>query len=820
MTKNLMIVESPAKAKTIEKYLGKDFIVKASFGHVRDLPKDDSAIDIKNNFSPKYEIIPKQVKVINELKQIIKTVDKVWLATDEDREGEAISWHLAAALGLDVHTTHRVVFNEITKTAITKAVQSPRMLDLNLVDAQQARRVLDRLVGFKLSPILWKKVKKGLSAGRVQSVAVKLVVEREREILNFVPVSSFKVVSDFLTAKKEGLKAELSHKINQSEDAIQFLESCKGAVFTVKEVEKKPGKRSPAPPFTTSTLQQEASRKLGMSVSDTMKVAQSLYESGKITYMRTDSINLSDTALQQAEVAIKQSFGEQYHQLRKFKNKNANAQEAHEAIRPTDFGVMQVEGSRNEQRLYELIWKRATASQMADAQLEKTVVDILTSTNQAIFKASGEVVLFDGFLKLYIESSDEEEDDNNTLLPPLKKGDILDMSQIVATERFTRPAARYAEASLVKKLEELGIGRPSTYAPTISTIEQRDYVEKGNREGIKREYRLHILKGNKISSSTKNEVVGVEKNKLFPTDLGMIVTDFLDKHFVNIMNYSFTASVEDEFDEIAEGKVKWQKMIAGFWAGFAETLEKTNQEADRAKSERLLGQEPGSERPIFAKLGKNGPLIQIGNTSDEEKPRFASLKSTQRIDTITLEEALELFILPRTIGEFEGKPVKAAIGRFGPYVLFGSTFVNLKTDSPYEITFERALQLYEEKLETDKNKVIRQLNDEVSILKGRWNAPYLKIGKENIPLPKEINVETLTLEDCYRLQVENMQKASKTNGQNSIQDFGEIQVLNGKYGPYIKKGKDNFKIPKDKSPETITKAECEAIIAETPKKKK
>lgn len=818
-----MIVESPAKAKTIEKYLGADFIVRASFGHVRDLPKGDNAIDIKNNFTPKYEIIDKQKKVIDELKQIIKGVERVWLATDEDREGEAISWHLAVALGLDIPTTNRVVFNEITKNAITKAIQTPRTIDINLVDAQQARRILDRLVGFNLSPVLWKKVKKGLSAGRVQSVAVRLVVEREKEIMNFTPVSSYKVIAEFLTHKKEGLKAELSHKIEKSGYAVSFLESCIGATFTVTNVEKKPSKRSPSPPFTTSTLQQEASRKLGFSVSDTMKVAQSLYESGKITYMRTDSVNLSDTALQQSEAAIKQMYGNQYHQLRKFKNKNSGAQEAHEAIRPTDFSLTKVDGTKNEQRLYELIWKRTTASQMADAQLERTIVDILTSTNQAIFKASGEVILFDGFLKLYMESHDEEEEDENAILPPLKKGDTLDLSQMIATERFTRAAARYAEASLVKKLEELGIGRPSTYAPTISTIQQREYVEKGNREGKKREYNVHTLKAGKINSAVKSEVIGQEKNKLFPTDLGMIVTDFLAKHFVEIMDYSFTAKVENEFDEIAEGKIGWQEMIAVFFKGFSVTLEKTNQEADRAKSERLLGEEAATGRPVFAKLGKNGPLIQIGNTSDEEKPRFASLKATQRLDTITLEEAMELFQLPRTLGELDGKVVRTAIGRFGPYVQVGSVFVNLKADSPYDITLERALQLYEEKLEADLNKIIRQLKEDVVILKGRWNAPYLKIGKENIPLPKDINIDTLTLEDCYRLQEENIGKASKSAAKNAIQEFGEIQVLNGKYGAYIKKGKDNFKIPKDKTPESLTKEECEAIIAAagtTTKKKK
>lgn len=824
MPKHLMIVESPAKAKTIEKYLGKDFTVRASYGHVRDLPKGDDAIDVKNQFLPKYEVLPDKQKVIKELKDLIKGVDIVWLATDEDREGEAISWHLAEALDLDVKTTNRVVFNEITKNAVSLAIQNPRIIDIDLVNAQQARRVLDRLVGFRLSPVLWQKVKSGLSAGRVQSVAVRVLAEREKEIKAFEATSSFKVTADFQTEKKENFKASLPKRIEKQADALTFLQSCIGANYTVAKIETKPTKRSPAPPFTTSTLQQEASRKLSFSVAGTMRVAQTLYEAGKITYMRTDSVNLSDTALQASEAAILQMFGQKYHQLRKFKTKSAGAQEAHEAIRPTDFSLPQIEGTKDEQRLYELIWKRTMASQMADAQLEKTVVDIVISTNKETLKAEGEVIKFDGFLKLYMESSDEEdeEDGKNTLLPLMVVGQNLNMLAMTAMERFTRPNPRYTEASLVKKLEELGIGRPSTYAPTISTIQARNYVIKENRDGVKRDYAVHVLKGGNITSTTKSEMVGTEKNKLFPTDLGMLVTDFLVQHFQKIMDYSFTAKVEEEFDEIAEGKQKWQEMIGTFFDDFLITIDKVKMEADRAKSERLLGEEAGTGKPIYAKLGRNGPMIQIGTAQDEDKPRFASLQPGQRLDSITLAEAMELFKLPRTLGELEGKTIKANNGKFGPYVQVGTVFVSLKTDSPFEISLERAIELYHAKLEADANKIMKHFKDGVQILMGRWNKPYLKMGKENIPLDKDVDVNAMTLEDCERLLAEFQSgggKAMKANA-NAIQDFGTIQILDGKYGPYIKKGKDNFKIPKDKDAKTMTKEECEAIVAETNKKKK
>lgn len=816
MPKHLMIVESPAKAKTIEKYLGNDFTVRASYGHVRDLPKGDNAIDIDNGFEPVYEILDDKVKVISELKKLIKDVDVVWLATDEDREGEAISWHLATALGLDIAHTNRVVFNEITKNAVTKAIQNPRNIDVNLVDAQQARRVLDRLVGFKLSPVLWRKIKSGLSAGRVQSVAVRLIVEREREIMQFNSVSSYRITAEFATEKGEVVRAELVSKIETKEQALAFLKACIGAIYTIKSLETKPAKRSPAPPFTTSTLQQEASRKLGFSVANTMRVAQTLYESGHITYMRTDSVNLSDTALYQAETAIKQNFGDKYHQLRKYKNKNNAAQEAHEAIRPTDFAVAQVSGKREEQALYELIWKRATASQMADAQLERTTVDIEVSTNKEIFRAVGEVIKFDGFLKLYMESTDDEEDkEGSAILPPLAIGQQLSLKEMIAMQRFTRPAPRYTEASLVKKLEELGIGRPSTYAPTISTIQNRQYVVRESKEGVKRELVKITLKSDKISEGVKTEVTGADKNKLFPTDLGMAVNDFLVKFFDKIMDYSFTAKVEEQFDEIAEGKTKWQNIIKAFYEDFEPTIAKTLKEADRERVERYLGEDPESGRPVIARLGKLSPLIQIGNTTDEEKPRYASLRSNQRIDTITLEEALELFKLPRTLGEYEDQTVKAAIGKFGPYVQIGKTFVSLKTDSAYEVTLERAIELYNLKLEADKNKILRQFNDEVSIVRGMWNKPYLKIGKENITLPKDFNYESLTLEDCYRLKEEaaTSGKKKETDSGNVLKEVGPYKILTGKYGPYFKAGNKNVSLPKDTNLDTLTEEDCKKLAA-------
>ncbi|MDX2246265.1 MAG: type I DNA topoisomerase [Bacteroidia bacterium] len=764
MPKNLLIVESPAKAKTIEKYLGSDFTVKASYGHVRDLPKGDNAIDFENGFLPKYEIIPDKKTVIKDLQELIKKHDIVWLATDEDREGEAISWHLASVLGLNVATTQRIVFNEITRTAITHAIQNPRKINQSLVDAQQARRILDRIVGFRLSPILWKKIKAGLSAGRVQSVAVRLIVEREREIIDFQAVSSYKVTADFLVNGSSVVQAELVNRLPKYKDALAFVESCKGATYKITNLETKPGKKSPAPPFTTSTLQQEASRKLSFSVNQTMRVAQTLYEAGKITYMRTDSVNLSDQALLNAEDVIKNLYGKDYHQRRQYKTKNASAQEAHEAIRPTELSINELNDMpRNEQRLYELIWKRTLASQMADAQLEKTIVDIQVSTNKAMFKAIGEVLKFEGFLKVYLESTDDENEDEETkgVLPPMKIGQELLLKEMVALERFSRPAPRYTEASLVKKLEELGIGRPSTYAPTISTIQKREYVTKDNRDGVTRELGKITLKNDQIKESKKQEITGAEKAKLFPSDLGMIVNDFLVRFFPSILDYQFTAQVEELFDEIAEGRQEWQTMISNFYETFAPQVEITQATADRAGGERELGEEPKSGKPVVARLGRYGPMIQIGTNDDAEKPRFAKLRANQRIETISLEEALELFKLPRTLGEFENEVIKVSIGRFGPYVQLGKLFASLEEgDDPYEIEFDRAVELIEKKRNAAATNVILKFNDDAQVLKGKF-GPYIKIHGNNVKIPKGVAPENLTLEDCERLLVEHKSKPAR-----------------------------------------------------------
>ena len=766
MAKNLLIVESPAKAKTIEKYLGKEFTVKASYGHVRDLPKGDDAIDVENGFEPKYEILPDKKSVINELKKLIKKAETVWLATDEDREGEAISWHLAYSLGLDLDTTQRIVFNEITKKAIQDAIENPRRIDQNLVHAQQARRVLDRLVGFELSPILWRKVKTGLSAGRVQSVAVRLIVDREREIMDFTPVPFFRVNGEFTLDKGARLKAEYPKRLDTREAAEGFLSSCIGATYTVSNLETKPAKKSPTAPFTTSTLQQEASRKLGFSVAQTMRVAQSLYEAGKITYMRTDSVNLSTQAQSQAARVIEELYGKEYAHTRQFRTKNANAQEAHEAIRPTDFSLNKVEGDRNEIRLYELIWKRALASQMADARLERTTVTIDISTNKEKLKAKGEVITFEGFLKVYLESQDEEksEDEVEGMLPPLIVGQLLDLDSLIALQRFTRSQARYTEASLVKKLEELGIGRPSTYAPTISTIQKRNYVVKESRDGTPRDYVKLVLQNDALTSETLAEMTGAEKNKLFPSDLGMVVNDFLVKYFPAILDFSFTAKVEEEFDEIAGGKKTWNEMIAGFYDDFAPHAKHIKETADRQAGERELGVDPKSGRNVIARLGRYGPMIQIGSSDEEEKPRYSKLRPNQRLETITLEEALELFKLPRILGEFEETPVKVNIGRFGPYVQLEKLFASLeKEDDPYTITLDRAIELIRLKREKEANKIIKHLSEDCQILRGRW-GPYIKIQGNNVKIPKDIAPENLTLEDCERLLEEHKSKPKKTKG--------------------------------------------------------
>ncbi|MEX0813517.1 MAG: type I DNA topoisomerase [Chitinophagales bacterium] len=757
MAKNLLIVESPAKAKTIEKFLGKDFKVTSCQGHIRDLIKGNDAIDKENDFEPKYHVSPEKQKIVTELKKLAKAAEEIWLATDEDREGEAISWHLCEELKLDPDKTKRIVFHEITKEAINNAVQNPRFIDRNLVNAQQARRILDRLVGFELSPILWKKVKPSLSAGRVQSVAVRLIVEREREVMHFEPKSSFKVTALFDIKGDKGkvskLKAESGTKFENAEAAQKFLEECLSADFTIKDIQTKPAKKTPAAPFTTSTLQQEASRKLSFSVSRTMSVAQKLYESGHITYMRTDSVNLSNSAISASAAEIEKSFGKEYVNSKNYKNKKSGAQEAHEAIRPTYFEKHTVSGSSDEERLYELIWKRTVASQMSDAKLERTTVKIDISTNKEELNAKGEVLLFDGFLKLYIESRDEEdEEEQSTMLPPLKKGEQLDLDHMFARERFTKAAPRYNEASLVRKLEELGIGRPSTYAPTITTIQKRNYVEKKDMEGDERAYRLLRLKDGQISKKTETEITGAEKQKLFPTDIGMVVNDFLLKHFKNVLDYNFTARIEEDFDVIAQGDLKWNKMIEDFYRPFHKTVEKTEEEAERASGERVLGKDPKSGRELIVRIGKYGPMAQIGKTEDEEKPKFAKLRSDQKLETITLEEAVDLFKLPRDLGEFEDKKVTAAIGRFGPYVRHDGKFVSVPKDMDvYEIKLDEAVGLIKEKREIEAKRLIKEFDGEdIQVLNGRY-GPYIKAGKKNVRIPKDKDPEALSLEEIKEL---------------------------------------------------------------------
>lgn len=754
MAKNLVIVESPAKAKTIEGYLGKDFIVKSSYGHVRDLVKKGEGVEIEHDFKPIYEISSDKKALVSELKKIAKDAETVWLATDEDREGEAISWHLFEALNLKKASTKRITFNEITKTAIHKAIENPRDIDEKLVDAQQARRVLDRLVGFEISPILWKKVKPSLSAGRVQSVAVRLIAEREKEIQAFKSKSYFKVTGNFLKGK-DPIKAELSRQLASHKEASELLAKCKPLSFNIMEVQTKPAKKQPAAPFTTSTLQQEASLKLGFSVSRTMQVAQKLYESGKITYMRTDSVNLSEQALNAAKVEITRAYGANYTETRKYKTKSAGAQEAHEAIRPTDFSAHTITADRDQERLYELIWKRAIASQMSEAQLERTTIKIGSAKLEDHFQAKGEVILFDGFLKVYLESSIEEDEDGEqeSILPAVKVGEEVSTEYIQALERFSRPPARYVEASLVKKLEELGIGRPSTYAPTISTIQKRGYVEKPDREGEERKYEILTLKKGEIKSETKTEITGREKNKLFPSDIGMVVNDFLVAHFGNIMDYHFTADVEKQFDDIANGLKSWTQMIKEFYAPFHSAVVDTLEHSERASGERELGVDPNSKKTVIARIGRFGPMIQIGHQDDEEKPRYASLKSNQSINSITLEEALDLFKLPRIVGQFEGKDMKVAVGRFGPYIQHAGAFTSIgKEDDPMTINAERAIELIEVKRLADAAKLIKTFKEdaEMQLLNGRWGA-YLKIGKNNYKLPKGAVAEELTYQQCVEI---------------------------------------------------------------------
>ncbi len=754
MPKNLVIVESPAKAKTIENYLGKDYKVTSSYGHVRDLPRGDKAVDIENGFKPTYEISADKKDVIKELKKLAKDAELIYLASDDDREGEAISWHLKEALNLDDQKTRRIVFREITKRAIENAIQNPRGIDLDLVNAQQARRILDRLVGFELSPILWKKIKTGLSAGRVQSVAVRLVVEREREIDKFKPTSSFRVTAVFPLKDGMELNAELSKRFKTIEEAREFLNALIGAEFSIADLQKKPSKKSPAPPFTTSTLQQEASRKLGFSVAQTMSLAQRLYESGLISYMRTDSVNLSDEAIQGATAEIKSEFGDQYVKVRHYKTKSSGAQEAHEAIRPTNFALLKPDLDRNSSRLYELIWKRAIASQMADAQLEKTTATIDISTREENFTATGEVIKFDGFLSVYLESTDDEEgEEQKGMLPPLQVGESLNLGVVNARESFTRHPARYTEASLVKKLEEMGIGRPSTYAPTISTIQKRNYVIKESRDGKEREYHVLKLADSNVSSSVEIEITGSEKNKLFPTNIAMVVNDFLVDHFPNVTNYSFTAEVEKEFDEIAHGKKAWDRMIDDFYKEFHSKVETTeNIERSDVPKSREVGIDPKSGKKVIARLGRFGPLVQLGEDDDEDK-KYAGLRHGQFIESITLEEAMDLFKMPRDIGDFEGKPMQVAIGRYGPYVKHDSKFVSIpKEDDPYTIESDRAIELIKEKRKADANKYIKVFdeNPDIQVLNGRF-GPYIKAGKKNVKIPKDKKPEELTLEECIEL---------------------------------------------------------------------
>jgi DNA topoisomerase I len=756
MGKNLVIVESPAKAKTIEGYLGKDYKVVSSYGHVRDLPKDDMAIDIKNGFKPTYEISKDKKEIIKNLKNDVKVSEMIYLASDDDREGEAISWHLKEALNLDDDRTRRIVFREITKNAILKAIKSPRGLDLDLVNAQQARRILDRLVGFELSPILWKKVKRGLSAGRVQSVAVRMVVEREREIEKFQTTSFFKVTAIFKIDGSAILKAEPGKKFNTEKEAHDFLEKCVDAEFKINNLEKKPAKKTPAPPFTTSTLQQEASRKLGFSVSQTMSVAQKLYESGKISYMRTDSLNLSQEALDGARSSVEQLFGDKYVKTRQFTTKSKSAQEAHEAIRPTNFMDQTGSSNKSEQRLYELIWKRTIASQMADAEIERTIATIGISTTPETLNAQGEVIKFDGFLKVYIESTDDDDSNGESqgMLPPLKIGQVLHLDNMLAKEGFTRPPARYTEASLVKKLEEMGIGRPSTYAPTITTIQKREYVLKESREGRERNSVELLLKNRKIQKSDKPEITGAEKNKLFPTNTAMIVNDFLVGQFPKVIDYSFTATIEKELDEIAGGNLQWDQMIQGFYSSFHPDVETSS---TISKSDigalRLLGVDPTTGKNIYARLARFGPCVQLGELDDEEKPKFSSLRKDQLIETITIEDALELFKMPRKIGEYEGMPIEVNIGRFGPYVRHANKFYGLEeTDDPLTISETRALELIETKRKDDASRVIKSFdeNADYQILNGKW-GPYLKAGKKNVKLPKDKKPEELSYDECVAL---------------------------------------------------------------------
>ena len=766
MAKNLVIVESPAKAKTIEGYLGSEFIVKSSYGHVRDLAKKGLAIEIDNKFNPLYEVTPDKKQLVTELKKLVKESEVIWLATDEDREGEAISWHLYETLGLSKKETKRITFNEITKTAILKSIEKPRNINKELVDAQQARRILDRIVGFELSPVLWKKIRPKLSAGRVQSVAVRLIVEREKEIQSF-STSTFFRVNGLFQALKGNLKTEYCRQLADESEAKKLLDRCLKSSFFVEEIQQKPATKIPSAPFTTSTLQQEASLKIGFSVTKTMLVAQRLYESGMITYMRTDSVNLSETAIQEAKNAIETNYGSEYSKPTKYTSKSAGAQEAHEAIRPTDFLRTSISGENDDMRLYDLIWKRAISSQMSHAKLERTTIKIGGLDNRDYFTAKGEVIRFDGFLKVYLESQVEDGDDDDSdesILPSVEVNEKLKQKEITATERYTRPPARYVEASLVKKLEELGIGRPSTYAPTISTIQKRGYVEKKEREGELRNFTVLKLSNEQINREVKSETTGKDRNKLSPTDIGIVVTDFLNQHFDRIMDYNFTAKVEAEFDEIAQGKIQWTDMMAEFYEPFHANVTNTLENSDRATGERELGMHPVSGRKIIVRIGRYGPMVQIGDEKEDgEKAQFASLQNNQSIGSITLEEALALFKLPRTLGEYNSEIVKANAGRFGPYIQVGKVFVSIpKGEEPMTIELDRAIELFVEKQIADANKLIKAFDSrpDVQLLNGRYGA-YLKIGKDNFKLPKDTTPENLSLEECIHISKNQAPKTAK-----------------------------------------------------------
>lgn len=817
MSKNLIIVESPAKAKTIQKFIGKDYTVISSKGHVRDLPAKGMGIDIAHDFEPQYEVLDDKKTLINDIKKKAAEADTIWLATDDDREGEAISWHLMEVTKMDPEKVKRIVFHEITKSAIEEALANPRNLNVDLVNAQQARRVLDRLVGFELSPVLWRKVRPSLSAGRVQSVAVKLIVEREHEIEKFNSTSAYKVDALFtpLRDAKVELNAELNKRFADKEEAMTFLTHCQNAKFHVSAIEKTPGKKSPAPPFTTSTLQQEAARKLGFSVSKTMVVAQQLYEAGYITYMRTDSVNLSNMALAVANKVVASKYGEDYAKTRKYVTKSKGAQEAHEAIRPTDITRETIPGDTFAKNLYELIWKRTIASQMSDAKTEKTTISIPVEGRAEKFIAAGEVILFPGFLKVYTESKDDDNEEIKGVLPNMELNEELNAKQIAATQRFAQPPVRYTEASLVKKLEELGIGRPSTYAPTISTIQKREYVRKATRQGKERQYVCLTLTNNGIQEEVKKEKFGYEKDKLIPTDVGIVVNDYLQENFKDIMDYGFTADVEKEFDDIAEGKANWQEMMHRFYGDFHQQVDTAINYSTKASGERLLGYDPKTNEKVFAKLGKYGPMVQIGESYADAKPRYARLQADQFIDTITLEEALDLFRLPRNLGEWNGQAVSVGVGRFGPYVRCGNIFESVpKGEDPYSITLERSIELLESKVKKTADRtphLIGHLDGkEILAASGRY-GPYIKYDGKNITLDKGMDVNSLTEEQA----IEYIKNKETRNVLLSFSEDENIKVMNGRYGPYITNGTDNFKIPKDQVANKLTYQDCVKIIEET-----